>query len=124
MPAASRMSSERASGILREVPPNKAFFFYREIGTPLNVSARSLSEFLGRISTVEPDSLAFHSKRKDFEKWVSMLGDDDLAKRLATVRGARLRDEPLRTKLYDTTKNRVDQLSRLGTTAAAPQGTR
>jgi len=110
----SRMSSARASAILREVPPEKAFHFYRAIDNPLHVSARSLTEFLERISTVEPASLAFHSNRKDFENWTSMLGDDDLAKKLAGVRGARLRDEPLRTRLYSTTKDRVDQLSRLG----------
>ena len=109
-----RMSSARASTILREVPPEKAFYFYRAIDKPLHVSARSLTEFLERISTVEPASLAFHSNRKDFENWISMLGDDDLAKKLAGVRGARLRDEPLRTRLYSTTKDRVDQLSRLG----------
>jgi len=79
----------------------------------LNVSASSLKEFLQRISTVEPVSLAFHSNRKDFESWVSMLGDDELSKKLAGVRGARLRDEPLRTRLYSTTKNRLDQLTQL-----------
>jgi len=113
MPPASRVSSERASTILREVPPEKAFYFYRAIDSPLNVSASSLKEFLQRISTVEPVSLAFHSDRKDFESWVSMLGDDDLSKKLGGVRGARLRDESLRTKLLSTTKTRLDQLTQL-----------
>ena len=114
----SRMSSARASSILREVPPEKAFYFYKDIDSPLHISARSLTEFLERISTVEPASLAFHSNRKDFENWTSMLGDDDLAKKLAGVRGAKLRDEPLRTRLCNTTKNRVEQLSRLGMNAS------
>ena len=113
MPGVSRVSSERASTILREVLPEKAFYFYRAVGSPLNVSASSLKEFLQRISTVEPVSLAFHSDRKDFESWVSMLGDDELSKRLAGVRGARLRDESLRTRLYSTTKTRLDQLTQL-----------
>jgi len=121
MPSESRVSSELASSILREVPPDKAFFFYRAIDSPLYVSARSLTEFLARISTVEPASLAFHSKRRDFENWISMLGDEDLAKRLAGVRGARLRDEPLRAMLYDTTKSRIQQLSRIGTINPASQ---
>ena len=119
MPGASRISSERASAILREVPPDREFFF-RAIGNPLNVSARSLSEFLERLSTVEPASLAFHSNRKDFENWISMLGDDDLTRRLAGFRGAWLRDEPLSAWLYNTTKGRVDQLSRLGPNTAPP----
>jgi uncharacterized protein DUF5752 len=114
MPNATGMNSERASNILREVPPEKAFYFFRGIDNPLNVSARSLKEFLERITTVEPASLAFHSERRDFESWVSMLGDDDLAKKLGGVRGSQLRDEPLRTRLYNTTKNRMEQLSRRG----------
>jgi len=118
MPNSSRTSSGRASAILREVPSEKAFFFYRGVDTPLNISARSLNEFLERITTVEPASLAFHSERRDFESWVSMLGDDDLAKKLAGVRGSRLRDEPLRARLYNTTKNRVEQLSRLRMSAS------
>jgi len=113
MSGVSRVSSERASTILREVPPEKAFYFYRAIGSPLNVSASSLREFLQRLSTVEPVSLTFHSDRKDFESWVSMLGDDELSKKLAGVRGARLRDESLRTRLYSTTKTRLDQLTQL-----------
>ena len=113
MPGAFRVSSERASTILREVSPEKAFYFYKEVGSPLNVSASSLKEFLQRISTVEPVSLTFHSDRKDFESWVSMLGDDELSKRLAGVRGAGLQDEALRTRLYSTTKTRLNQLTQL-----------
>ena len=113
MPGTSRLSSERASSILREVPPEKAFYFYRAVGSPLNVSAKSLKEFVERIATVDPASLAFHSERKDFEGWVSMLGDGELSKKLAVVRTARLRDEPLRTRLYTTTRSRLEQLSRL-----------
>jgi hypothetical protein len=114
MPSTSRVNSEQASTILREVPPEKAFYFYRAVDNPLSVSARSLKEFLERITTVEPTSLDFHSERRDFEGWISMLGDHDLAKRLAEVRGAGVRGEPLRTRLYNATKNRVEQLSRLG----------
>jgi len=113
MPPASRVSSERASTILREVSPGEAFHFYRAVGNPLNISANSLREFLQRVSTVEPVSLAFHSDRKDFESWVSMLGDDELSKKLAGVRGAGLRDEALRTRLYSTTKTRLNQLTQL-----------
>jgi len=113
MPETSRLSSEQVTSILREVPPEKAFFFYRAVGSPLYVSARSLKEFVERLATVEPASLTFHSERRDFESWVSMLGDGELSKKLAVVRTARLRDEPLRTRLYTTTRSRLEQLSRL-----------
>ena len=77
------------------------------------VSARSLKEFVERIATVEPASLAFHSERRDFESWISMLGDGELSKKLAGLRAARLRDESLRMRLYDTTRSRLEQLSEL-----------
>ena len=114
MPNASKVSPERASAILREVPPEKAFYFYRGIDNPLNVSARGLKEFLERIGTLEPGSLVFHSDRSDFESWISMLGDDELSKKLAGIRAARLRGEPLRIRLVNTTRNRLEQLSRIG----------
>jgi hypothetical protein len=107
------MGPKQASAILRELPPGEAFYFYRAIDNPLNVSASSLKEFLERIATVESASLTFHSERKDFESWVSMLGDEDLVRKLAGMRGSGLRDETLRTKLYRTTRNRVEQLSQV-----------
>jgi hypothetical protein len=106
------MSKKQASTILREVPPEEAFFFYRAIDDPLNVSADSLKEFLERLSTVEPASLSFHSDRRDFESWVCMLGDEDLARKFAGVRGSKLRGEALRARLHQATKDRVEQLSR------------
>ena len=91
---------------------DKAFYFYTGIDKPLSVSARSLSEFSERLKTVDPSSIAFHTGREDFERWVLMLGDDLLAKRLGDVRKSSAQGEVLRTKLYNSTKNRVDQLRR------------
>jgi Family of unknown function (DUF5752) len=105
---------ERAASILREVPPEKSFNFYKGIDAPLNVSARSLKEFAEHIRIVGTDSLAFHTGRQDFERWVSMLGDSELARKLGAVRAARLQGEELRTRLYTTTKGRLETLDRLG----------
>ena len=113
MPSTTSITSEQAAAILREVPAERSFHFYRGIDAPLNVSARSLNEFLERVKTVEPASLAFHSERQDFERWVAMLGDNELSKRLKAVRASRLHGEALRTRLYSATKSRVDQLARL-----------
>lgn len=114
MPGKPRLNSDQAAAILREVPPEKAFYFYRAVDSPLNVSAKSLKEFSERIKTVEPTSLVFHSERQDFENWTSMLGDNELSARLKEVRMSRPQGESLRSRLYSTTKNRVDQLARLG----------
>jgi alpha-amylase len=107
------IDSTQAATILREVPPEQAFKFYSAVDAPLGMSARSLGEFVERVKAVEPASLAFHVQRQDFEKWVSMLGDADLAKKIGKMRSARLEGEALRAKLYNVAKGRVDQLNRL-----------
>jgi Family of unknown function (DUF5752) len=117
MSKASKISPAQAAAILREVPPEKAFHFYRAIDKPLNVSARSLREFIARVDQVETASIAFHSERRDFENWISMLGDSELTKRLAALRATKLQGEALRARLSSATKNRVEQLARLSTNA-------
>ena len=113
MSSTTKLSTEQAAAILRELPQDKAFYFYRAVDSPLNVSARSLKEFVERIKTVEANSLSFHTQRGDFENWISMLGDADLSRRVGAVRTSKLSGEALRTKMHGTTKSRVDQLSRL-----------
>ena len=113
MPSVQKTSPERAAKILREVPPHEAFYFYRAIDSPLNVSAKSLREFLDRVKSVEPGSLRFHAERQDFENWVIMLGDTDLANKIHGLKSSNLEVEALRTKLQATLRSRVDQLARL-----------
>lgn len=113
MSSTTKLNSEKAASILNEVPQERAFYFYSGIDRPLAVTAKSLTEFCERIKTVEPASLDFHTGRRDFERWVSMLGDNVLSKRLGEVRNSRAQGEPLRSKLYSTTRSRVDQLQRV-----------
>ena len=112
MSSSPKVSSERAASILNEVPVEKAFYFYIGTDRPLPVSARSLGEFSDKIKTVESTSLEYHTERQDFEKWVVMLGDDLLAKKLTDVRRSKAQGDALRAKLYNSTKSRVDQLRR------------
>jgi len=109
------LTSGKAADILREVPREKAFYFYSTVGNPLNVSAQSLKEFAERLGTVDASSLSFHSNRRDFENWVTMLGDNNLVKKLGSVRASKLQGEALRAKLRSTVRGRVDQLARLDT---------
>lgn len=109
------LTSEKAADILREVPLEKAFYFYGAVGDPMHVSARSLKEFAERLETVDVSSLSFHSDRRDFENWVTMLGDADLVRKLGSVRTSKLQGEVLRAKLQSTVRGRVDQLTHLGT---------
>ena len=101
--------------ILRSVPPQNAFYFYRAIGSPTGAAARNLPDFLGIINTIDVNSLQFHLGRGDFENWVTMLGDDTLAKRLAGLREKRLSGEDLRHELVNTVRSRLQALQRSST---------
>jgi hypothetical protein len=101
-----------AKMILARVPTGKAFYFYSEIGKPLGTFASSLEEFGEKLKSVEAKSLEFHTRRGDFEKWVYMLGDGELAKSLIKVRDANHSGETLRTELVRTVQTRVHQLKK------------
>jgi len=101
-----------ASNVLRSVPPQNAFYFYRAIGAPTGAAARNLPDFLGIVSTIDLTSLQFHLGRGDFENWVKMLGDNALAKQLADLKEKKLRGEDLRLQLVGTVKARLDSLQK------------
>jgi hypothetical protein len=101
-----------ASNILRSVPPQNAFYFYRAIGAPTGAAARSLPDFLGVINSIDVASLQFHLGRGDFENWLKMLGDDTLAKQIAALKDRKLRGEDLRMQLVDTVKARLVSLQK------------
>jgi uncharacterized protein DUF5752 len=101
-----------ASNILRSVPPQNAFYFYRAIGAPTGAAARNLPDFLGILNTIDLTSLQFHLGRGDFENWLKMLGDDTLAKQIATLKERKLRGEDLRVQLVDTVQARLISLQK------------
>ena len=101
-----------ASNILRSVPPQNAFYFYRAIGAPTGAAARNLPDFLGVINSIDVTSLQFHLGRGDFENWLKMLGDDTLARQIAALKDRKLRGEDLRMQLVDTGRARLDSLQK------------
>jgi Family of unknown function (DUF5752) len=101
-----------ASNILRSVPPQNAFYFYRAIGAPTGAAARNLPDFLGILNRIDLASLQFHLGRGDFENWLKMLGDDTLAKQIAALKDKKLRGEDLRMQLVDTVKTRLVSLQK------------
>jgi len=110
--SARRNRRDEAANLLRTVTPDKAFHFYREIGQPLGVSSKNLSEFATVVKGIDPSSVKFHVERGDFEGWFSMLGDKSLAGQVATLRGKNASPEELRAKLSSTVKLRVEQLQK------------
>jgi len=90
----------------------KAFHFFKGIDQPLGVQAKSLEEFVDQIQTVDPQSIEFHLKRKDFECWIRSLGDIELSKKLGLLRAANLSEENMRKELTQTVKCRYEELTK------------
>jgi hypothetical protein len=101
-----------AGKILASVQSDKAFYFYLDIGLPMDASATNLKEFGATLKTVDIKSLEFHVKRGDFEKWVYFLGDGELAKSLIKIRDKNLSGERLRADLVGVVQTRIRQLER------------
>jgi hypothetical protein len=98
--------------ILQPVPPDRAFYFYSEIGKSLGAVASSLKEFGTLLKTVEGQSLEFHTNRGDFENWVFMLGDGELARGLARLKEGNMKGEKLRAELVRVVQTRIKQLQK------------
>ena len=106
-------STENAAAILNRLPQEKAFHFYIGIGKPLNVFAHSLQEFLDKITEVGADSVEFHFSRGDFEAWFAGLGDTELARKTALLKGKKLTREEIHMKLSKIVESRCAMLSRI-----------
>lgn len=101
-----------AQRILSPVNPERAFYFYADVGMPIDAVAHSLKEFGEKVKTVDVKSLEFHLMRGDFEKWLYMLGDAELVKAMVRLRGSGLSGEKLRAELVRIVQTRVRQLQR------------
>jgi hypothetical protein len=101
-----------AERILSSVPPEKGFHFYLDLGKPADMVALSLADFGSKLKSVDVKSLEFHTHRGDFENWVYMLGDGELAKSLMKLRGTNPSGERLRGELVRIVQTRVKILQR------------
>ena len=99
--------------ILRTLPLDKAFHFYYDLDQYSGVYADSLKDFIDKIQNVELRSIEFHIPRKDFECWISSLGDLELSKKIALLRVSKLSGESLQNKLYEIVNSRCEELTKL-----------
>jgi len=109
----SKTTKDQATQILHPTLPEKAFHFYTGLGKYSGVYADSLQAFCDKIQKIGVETIEFHMPRKDFENWMQHLGDDELAKKMATLREQGLTGEELRQKIYETTKYRCEELKRI-----------
>lgn len=97
--------------ILRTVPDENAFYFYKKIGYYLDVRARNLGEFLEKLSTIDIVSIQFHAERGDFENWfLTTLGDATLARQAYSCRTKQ--GENLRNSLISFAGARLARLQK------------
>jgi Family of unknown function (DUF5752) len=107
-----RVTRDDAKAILRDLPRENAFYFYRAVDHPILLHSRNLNDFIAVLKMVEGGSIAFHLERGDFENWVAMLGDRTLVDRINQVRGEGLAGEELRKRLINAVRSRALQLAK------------
>jgi DNA-binding transcriptional ArsR family regulator len=110
-----KITKNQALQILSPIPHERAFHFYTKIDHYSGISANGLQDFCGKIQKVSAQAIEFHMPRKDFENWLRNLGDDELARKLAIIREQGLSGEKLRQEIYETTKDRYEELKKLTT---------
>jgi DNA-binding Lrp family transcriptional regulator len=108
-----KIDRKQVSHILRSVPSEEAFHFYKDIDQYLQIFANSLNDFCGKIQTIDVKSVEFHMPRGDFERWIDSLGDSELGKKINHIRSMDLSGENLRKTVYETVKSRLEELKRL-----------
>jgi len=106
-------SKECAKTILTQTSREKAFHFYIDLEKPLNLYADRLADFSKKLSQIDAGVLEFHVCRGDFENWFASLGDVELTKKMALLKGMGILGEQLRTKLCEIVENRCMALSSL-----------
>jgi len=101
---------ERVETILREVPAERAFYFYTDYGKYTGTYARSLEEFAETLEKINVESIRFHLRRGDFQVWIRDLGDPELAEALDSIDEPNLNDRELREEVARRVRERVEDL--------------
>ena len=102
------LSKDEISQILGTVTFDRAFYFYDAVGKPNGNFAVSLSDFCSKINVVSSESVAFHLKRRDFQKWISdIIGDVDLANRLDKIK---VKNNALKSTVHAFVSSRIKEL--------------
>lgn len=105
-----RINKRFAKKVLSKTPGERSFHFYSGVDRPMGTLSDSMVDLCEKIKTLGIEPIEFHLSRGDFEKWISSLGDIELARRLRLIREKDLTGEALRERLYRATRSRCDQL--------------
>lgn len=90
----------------------KAFHFYRSLHEYTGVTASTAGGFVEALEQVPIESIEYHAKRREFEKWVrGVLQSNDLADEMEGLRRKGIIGEELRNDLINITKKWAEQVS-------------
>jgi len=101
---------KKEQAFLATVPYSVGFHFFVAEGRYTGETAVSLATFVKDLKAAPIESIDFHFKRADFQKWVAdTIGDKELAKAIGDVE-KELSGEPLRLRLLEIINARVMEL--------------
>jgi alpha-amylase len=107
-----RVTKPNAQKILQVVLFEKGFHFTKADGVYTGITAISLIEFGAKLQTIDLESVEFHFRRQDFQKWIQeILGDNKLAGRISQTKSNPFREQ-LRTELLKTVQKRLSELKK------------
>ena len=90
------------SRALQAVPFENGFHFAKPDGGYTGKTAISLFDFENKLKTIDLESIEYHFRRQDFQKWIGdILGDEELVSRINKIE-FNLSEEPLRKELLRT----------------------
>ena len=93
--------------ILQALPFEKGFHFTKADGSYTGKTAAGLFEFEDKLETINLESIEFHFKRQDFQKWIKdIFGNEELAWRINKIK-FNLSGEPLRKALLKTVNKQL-----------------
>jgi len=103
-------AEETVKGIVA-APLETAFYCYTNFGQYTGLLATSIEGFIEVLEKSPIDSIEFHAKRRDYEKWIrGVLSLNELADGIEDLRRLGLSGEGLRRDLIEVTKKWADAI--------------
>ncbi|MEM1996558.1 MAG: polysaccharide deacetylase family protein [Candidatus Bathyarchaeia archaeon] len=97
--------------LLRRVPAGREFRFFYMFASPTDIIAGSLQEFYDALKKVSAESIDFHMRRGDFERWIAnVIGDAELAAKIEKLPRIWEDKEDLRRALVTLLEERIKEL--------------
>ncbi|MGA2681461.1 MAG: DUF5752 family protein [Candidatus Bathyarchaeia archaeon] len=104
------IAKSTAEKILASVPYTNGFHFFTSVGQYTGETAVSLATFAKEVEVTPIESIDFHFKTADFQKWISeTIGDAELATAIGHIE-KELNGEPLRRRILKIVNERVSEL--------------